>query len=303
MAPAKSNVADAIRWVLGEQSSKLLRAKKSEDVIFSGTSDRAQVGMAEVILTLDNADKWLPVEFAEVEIGRRVYRSGESEYLLNGSKVRLKDVVDLLMRGHVGQNSYTIMGQGLVDEVLSMGPDDRRGFLDEAADVKRFRVKIREAQDRLKATRDNMTQVQYVIDEIEPRLEQLQRQADRATEHQQLSARLSELLRRYYTARWAEAQNEVVRRRATLDQRIAEHQEAEQRVAQVREQLNVLNEEIRRRREAIARRDNRTSELDQQISSADQAINLDNERRQMVTSRRRGGRVGAPGAPRRARGH
>ncbi|MGH2625072.1 MAG: AAA family ATPase, partial [Anaerolineales bacterium] len=111
----KSNVADALRWVLGEQSSRLLRAKKQEDIIFAGTKERAAVGMAEVILTLDNEDRWLPVDFAEVEVGRRVYRNGDSEYLLNGSRVRLRDVIDLLMKGDVGQNSYSIMGQGLVD--------------------------------------------------------------------------------------------------------------------------------------------------------------------------------------------
>src|SRR3990172_1322002 len=94
----KSNVADAIRWVLGEQSIRLLRARKQEDVIFSGTKDRAAVGMAEAILTLDNEDKWLPLDFAEVEIGRRVYRNGDSEYLLNGSRVRLRDVIDLLLK-------------------------------------------------------------------------------------------------------------------------------------------------------------------------------------------------------------
>src|SRR3990172_9550760 len=121
----KSNVSDAIRWVLGEQSSRLLRARKQEDVIFAGTKDRAAVGMAEVVLTLDNEERWLPVDFAEVEIARRVYRNGDSEYLLNGSRVRLRDVIDLLMKGDVGQNSYSIMGQGLVDEVLTMTPDER----------------------------------------------------------------------------------------------------------------------------------------------------------------------------------
>jgi chromosome segregation protein len=282
----KSNVSDAIRWVLGEQSIRMLRAKKAEDVIFSGTSERAQVGMAEVLLTLDNEDRWLPLDFAEVEIGRRVYRNGDSEYLLNGSRVRLKDIVDLLMRGDVGQNSYTIMGQGLVDEVLSMSPEERRSFVDEAADVKRFRTKIKEAQDRLKATRDNMARVDLIVKEIEPRLSQLERQAGRATEHAELSARLTSLLRRYYTARWADAQNEVVRARAVLDQRIAEHAEAEERVAQLREQVQRLGEEIRRRREAIARRDSRSIEMEQQVAQTEQAISLERERHGMVAARR-----------------
>lgn len=282
----KSNVADAIRWVLGEQSARLLRARKQEDVIFSGARDRAAVGMAEVLLTLDNEDRWLPVEFAEVEIGRRLYRSGETEYLLNGTKVRLKDVAELLMKGDVGQNSYTIMGQGLVDEVLSMSPDERRSFLDEAADVKRFRLKIKEAQDRLAATRTNLERVELVIGEIEPRLAQLSRQAERAVEHARLSAELSELLRQYYGQRWSEAQNALVRARAALDQSSAEDATAATRVEQLRDQLKAIAEEIRRRRETLTRREARNAELDGQVASLEQQIALDRERHAMAVHRR-----------------
>jgi chromosome segregation protein len=282
----KSNVADAIRWVLGEQSNRLLRARRQEDVIFAGTSGRPAVGMAEAILTLDNEDRWLPVDFAEVEVGRRVYRNGESEYLLNGSRIRLRDVIDLLARADVGQNSYAIMGQGLVDEVLSMSPDDRRVFLDEAADVKRFRAKVREAQDRLAATRENMDRVALLVAEIEPRLAQLSRQAQRAAEHARLSAELSELLAAWYGHRWSEAQNALVRARAALDQRTAEDAAAAQRVDQLREQLRALGEEIRKRRDAIARRDSRHQELDQRLVAVEQAIALDRERHGMISARR-----------------
>ena len=281
----KSNVADAIRWVLGEQSARLLRTKKQEDVIFAGTGNRAAVGMAEVALTLDNAERWLPLDFAEVEIARRLYRNGESEYLLNGSRVRLRDILDLLMKGDVGQNSYSIMGQGLVDEVLSMTPDERRSFLDEAADVKRFRLKIKEAQDRLAATSDNIERVALVIQEIEPRLSQLSRQAERAAEYRRLTAELASLLRLYYGHLWAEAQNAVVRVRAALDQGIAENEAAARRVQQLREQLRTLSDEIRKRRDAIARRDTRSSELEQRIAATEQAIALDRERRSMVAVR------------------
>lgn len=282
----KSNVADAIRWVLGEQSSRLLRAKKQEDVIFAGTKERAAVGMAEVALTLDNEGRWLPVDFAEVEIARRVYRNGDSEYLLNGSRVRLRDVIDLLMKADVGQNSYSIMGQGLVDEVLSMSPEERRSFLDEAADVKRFRLKIREAQDRLAATRDNIERVSLIIEEIEPRLAQLSRQAERAAEHRRLSAELMDLLKAYYGHQWSEAQNTLVRVRASLDQGTAENAAAAQRVNHLREQLRTLSEEIRKRREAIGRRDTRNTEIEQRLAATEQAIALDRERHNMVSSRR-----------------
>lgn len=282
----KSNVADAIRWVLGEQSARLLRTKRQEDVIFAGTGNRAAVGMAEVSLTLDNAERWLPLDFAEVEISRRLYRNGESEYLLNGSRVRLRDIIDLLMKGDVGQNSYSIMGQGLVDEVLSMSPDERRTFLDEAADVKRFRLRIKEAQDRLAATSDNIERVALVIQEIEPRLSQLSRQAERAAQHRKLTAELADLLRLYYGHLWAEAQNTVVRVRASLDQAVAENEAADRRVQQLREQLRTLSEEIRKRREAIARRDTRNAEIDARIAAAEQAIALDRERRSMTAARR-----------------
>lgn len=282
----KSNVSDAIRWVLGEQSTRLLRAKKQEDVIFAGTKERAAVGMAEVVLTLDNEERWLPVDFAEVEIARRVYRNGDSEYLLNGSRVRLRDVIDLLMKGDVGQNSYSIMGQGLVDEVLSMSPDERRSFLDEAAEVKRFRMKIREAQDRLAATRDNIDRVSLIIQEIEPRLAQLSRQAERAAEHKRLSAELTELLKAYYGHLWSEAQNTLVRARAALDQGAAENASAAQRVTQLREQLRTLSEEIRKRRDAIARRDTRSTEIEQRLAATEQAVALDRERHGMVSARR-----------------
>ncbi len=282
----KSNVTDAIRWVLGEQSVRLLRAKRQDDVIFSGARDRKAVGMAEVLLTLDNEDRWLPLDFAEVEIGRRVYRSGESEYLLNGSRVRLRDISDLLMKGDVGQNSYTIMGQGLVDEVLSMSADERRVFVDEAADVKRFRTRIKEAQDRLGATRENLAHVEVVVGEIEPRLTQLSRQAERAIEHAKLSSELAELLHTYYGQRWHDAQNNLVRARAALDQSSAEDVTAVQRVEQVREQLRTLSDEIRKRRETIARKEARTSELDQRLKATEQAMALDRERLSMVQGRK-----------------
>ena len=282
----KSNVSDALRWVLGEQSTRLLRAKKQEDVIFAGTGARAAVGMAEVALTLDNEERWLPLDFAEVEIARRVYRNGDSEYLLNGSRVRLRDIIDLLMKGDVGQNSYSIMGQGLVDEVLSMTADERRGFLDEAADVKRFRTKIKEAQDRLAATRENLDKVTLVISEIEPRLSQLSRQAERAAEHSRLSAELSELLKAYYGQRWNDAHNALVRARAALDQRSAEDAHAAERVTQIREQLRALGDEIRKRRDTISRRDTRAGEVEQRLATTEQAIALDRERHNMAAGRR-----------------
>ncbi len=156
----KSNVAESIRWVLGEQRARNVRARRLEDVIFSGSSQKAAVGMAEVSITLDNSEGWLPVDYSEVVVSRRAYRNGESEYLINKNKVRLRDVLDLFMRAQVGQNSYAFMGQGLVDEVLVMRPEERRRLLEEAADVRLLRTRLDEARDRLSATRENLERVQ-----------------------------------------------------------------------------------------------------------------------------------------------
>ena len=138
----KTNVADSLRWVLGEHASRMLRARKTEDVIFAGSDKRAPMGVAEVNITLDNSGHWLPIEFDEVVVTRRAYRSGENEYLINNSKVRLRDVVDLFMRAQVGQNSYAFMGQGMVEQVLSLRPEDRRGLIEEAAEVRLYRTQL-----------------------------------------------------------------------------------------------------------------------------------------------------------------
>ena len=281
----KSNVADAVRWVLGEQGLRLLRARRQEDVIFSGGGDRPPMGMAEVVLTLDNADGWLPLDFAEVEIGRRAYRDGDTEYLLNGSRIRLRDLTDLLQKANVGQNSYAVMGQGMVDEVLSLSPRDRRSLIDEAADVKRFRQKIADARTRLAGTRENMARVELIVAELEPRLRRLRRQADRAGEHRDLSARLARLLRDLYASRWDAARTAIARARAELDQRIAGDEAADARAASLREQIDALAEEIARRREAVARREGDRDGVETRIRALDHALDLDRERHAMTAAR------------------
>ncbi|HCU99888.1 MAG TPA: hypothetical protein DGL25_01700, partial [Dehalococcoidia bacterium] len=280
----KSNVADAVRWVLGEQSLRLLRARKQGDVIFAGGGERAPLGMAEVTLTLDNSDGWLPLDYSEIQIGRRAYRDGDTEYLLNGSRIRLRDLNDLLQKANVGQNSYAIMGQGMVDEVLSLSPQDRRSLIDEAADVKPFRQKIADAHNRLASTRENMAKVQIIIDELAPRLRSLRRQASRASEHQDLSSRLATLLRQLYSARWSETRTAIVRAQAELDQRGAEDETAESRVTSLEEQLQALGEEISKRREAVSQRDGVRDDLESSIRTLENALVFDRERHSMTTT-------------------
>ncbi|MFQ6019491.1 MAG: AAA family ATPase, partial [Dehalococcoidia bacterium] len=201
----KSNIADALRWVLGEQSGRLLRARKLEEVVFAGSSQRSPSEKAEVTITLDNADGWLPLDFAEVSIGRRAYRSGESDYLINRKRMRLRDLHDILLQARAGQNSYAIIGQGLVETILNLRPEDRRQLIEEAADTQRYRLKIEEAQGRLAATGENVERVKLLIKEISPRLSALERQARRAAEHSQLSRELGQALQAWYAHHWPQA--------------------------------------------------------------------------------------------------
>jgi chromosome segregation protein len=132
----KSNMADAVRWVLGEQSNRSLRTRRADDVIFAGSEHRKPLGLAEVTLTLDNADRWLPIDYAEVTVGRRAFRNGEGEYLVNGTRSRLRDVVELLAHGRLAANELIVVGQGTVDAALSLRPEDRRQLFEDAAGVK-----------------------------------------------------------------------------------------------------------------------------------------------------------------------
>jgi chromosome segregation protein len=190
----KSNMADAVRWVLGEQSNRSLRTRRADDVIFAGSQHRKPQGMAEAILTLDNADGWLPIEFSEVTIGRRAYRSGESEYLINGARARLRDVVELLGEGRLGASELVVVGQGTVDAALSLRPDERRQLFEEAAGVKNLQVRKNEALARLVKARDNRVRLDDLIGELRPQVRRLSLQAQHQQEHDELGRRARRLV-------------------------------------------------------------------------------------------------------------
>ncbi|HEX7196696.1 MAG TPA: chromosome segregation protein SMC [Candidatus Limnocylindria bacterium] len=190
----KSNMADAVRWVLGEQSNRSLRTRRADDVIFGGSDQRKPQGMAEASLTLDNADGWLPIEFAEVSIGRRAYRSGESEYLINGARARLRDVVELLGEGRLGANELVVVGQGTVDAALSLRPEERRQLFEEAAGVKGLQVKRNEASGRLTRSLDNLTRVSDLLGELKPQVRRLAMQAEHQQQHDTLGTRARALV-------------------------------------------------------------------------------------------------------------
>lgn len=176
----KSNIGDAVRWVLGEQSAKMLRGNSMADVIFNGTEKRKPLNYCEVTLVFDNTDHQLQAPFDEVSITRRVYRSGDSEYLMNGSNCRLKDIVDLFRDTGVGKEGYSIIGQGRIDEILSQKSEDRRGVFEEAAGIVKYRTRKEESEKRLSNMRDNLSRVEDIIAELESQLEPLEKASETA---------------------------------------------------------------------------------------------------------------------------
>jgi chromosome segregation protein len=202
----KSNVADGLRWVLGEQVFSALRAKKTEDLIFAGGDGRPRAGMAEVYLTLDNSDGFFPIDFNEVVIGRRAYRDGENEYLLNGSKVRLRDVSELLAKTGLARRTYTVIGQGMVDQALAINSDERRALFEEAAGISLYRHKREDALKKLDETHRNLERVRDILAEIGPRVRSMERQAQRARDYARLSGELQEMQRVWFGYHWGKGQ-------------------------------------------------------------------------------------------------
>src|SRR5690606_30392200 len=182
----KSNIIDAIRWVLGEQSAKSLRGSKMEDIIFQGSDTRKALNVAEVTLVLDNKDHTLPLEYEEVSITRRVYRSGESEFYINKQSCRLKDIIDLFMDTGLGRDSFSIISQGKVEEILSSKPEERRSIFEEAAGVLKYKNRKKKAEFKLAETQENLNRVEDIIYEIEQQLTPLEQQAETAKKYLKL---------------------------------------------------------------------------------------------------------------------
>lgn len=207
----KSNVSDAVRWVMGEQSMKNLRGKKSEDVIFSGSEKKGKMSMAKVSLIFDNADKKIPVEYNEVIVTRKLYRSGESEYLINDSRVRLLDVIDILAQAGIGKESYCVVGQGMTDAILNATPLERRVMIEDAAGVKHFQIKKNRSIKKLDRTRDNLKRVNELIEEVKPHLNSLRRQAKKAEKSKGVYEELKNTQREYFSLLWQSFDEEQVK--------------------------------------------------------------------------------------------
>ncbi len=218
----KSNIADSIRWVLGEQAYSVLRGKKTEDMIYSGSAQRSKMSMASATIRFNNEDGWLPIDYDVVSITRRAYRSGENEYLINEKKVRLRDIQELLSNSGLAERTYTIIGQGLVDSALSLKPQDRRLFFEEAAGIRLYRARREEAIRKLDKTVENMDRVKDILFEIRPRIVRLEKQVERAKEYNRINADLQLLLKDWYGYRWNLLQQNY---RESLDAKIKKEAE------------------------------------------------------------------------------
>ena len=278
----KSNIADAIRWVLGEQSYHSLRGKRTEDMIFSGSALRARLGMALASLTLDNGNGWLPIDFAEVTVARRAYRSGENEYLLNGSRVRLRDITELLSKSGLARRTYTVVGQGLVDDVLSLRPEDRRALFEEAAGVSLYQAKRGDALSRLDETRSNLLRINDIINEIAPRLRRLEREAERAEHHTLLNQQLEGLLRTWYGFRWRQEQLDLRRARDALARREASLMRRRKALDVLDEQMTSLRVRQSQLREQLGGWHRESSELHRQMEAVQRDLAVWQERARLL---------------------
>jgi chromosome segregation protein len=266
----KSNIADSIRWVLGEQSYGLLRGKKTEDMIFAGSEQRPRAGMASALITFDNSDGGLPIEFSEVSIGRTAYRDGSNEYLLNDQKIRLKDIDELLARCGLSERTYTIIGQGLVDSALSLKPEERRRLFEEAAGIGLYRSRREESLRRLETTKRNLERVLDILAELQPRVDSLRRQAKRASEFETVRGELKDVLRQWHGYHWRIAQEELRLAHTVADaaaEALGAQREAQEkgnaRFLEIRATLNALRaqlnswhrqaSDLHRAREALSR--------------------------------------------------
>ena len=285
----KSNISDAVRWVLGEQSARQLRGSKMEDVIFNGTEKRRRMAYCEVTLTFDNEDRSLPSDYTEVAVTRRVFRTGESEYLLNGAACRLKDVVDLFRDTGIGRDGYSIVGQGRVGEILSQKSEDRRQVFEEAAGIVKYKARKSEAEKRLDNTEQNLSRIADIISELESRLEPLRLQSEDARKYlamreEQKGLDLNVFLIRSerYQEKIAELRLTAENMRETLAQNEREQQALNERRESVQNQLSEREEKAAELRESL-------QALIQEVEAQEGQANVLRER--LAASRREQARV------------
>ncbi|MFP4067587.1 MAG: chromosome segregation SMC family protein [Spirochaetaceae bacterium] len=233
----KSNVVDAVKWVLGEQGTRSLRADRMEDVIFNGTDARKPLNVAEVTLFLENADGVLPIDFQEVAVKRRLYRSGESEYFINGSPVKLKDVRELFYDTGIGKSAYSIMEQGKIDQILSNKPEERRHVFEEAAGITKYKVRGKEAQRKLERTEENMHQVENILGEVKRNYETLRKQSEKTLRYRELKSRRFEVERDLQLLRLKSFLEEKHKKERRLNEKTTERDELKKEIDGINESL------------------------------------------------------------------
>ncbi len=256
----KSNISDAVRWVLGEQSAKSLRGAKMEDVIFNGTENRRRLSYSEVTLVFDNEDHALAIDFAEVSVTRRVYRNGDGEYKINGAACRLRDIVDLFRDTGIGRDGYSLIGQGRIDEILSAKSEDRRQVFEEAAGIVKYKARKLDAQKRIQRTQENLNRVEDILAELEDRVEPLRQQSEQAREYLALRDELKGLDLNVFlvrTERYEARIRELKESVQTLGESILEANQALEGQGTARDeaqaQLDRLEYEASQKREAVQR--------------------------------------------------
>jgi len=289
----KSNILDALRWALGEQRPKELRGTHMQDVIFNGSEDRPPTGMAEVSLTFDNADSQLPVDFAEVQVTRRVYRSGESEYLINKAPCRLRDIQEMFMDTGVGTDAYSLISQGKISLVLSSKPDDRRFLFEEAAGIIKYKSRKRIAMRKLDGAHQNLLRLSDIIAEVQRQMRSLKRQVNAAIRYREFTERLRELEIRFVWRKY----EEITGRVAELRERFGVSQEAYgEAVAEIgqlearNEELGLnrieLDRELAERREGVRQIDAEMEKIERQIALLRQQGDFSKEQEQQALRER-----------------
>ena len=280
----KSNIADSLRWVLGEQSYALLRGKKTEDMIFNGSEHRPRSSMASAHIVFDNTTNWLPVDFTEVGMTRRAYRDGHNEYLLNDQHVRLRDLNELLAASGLSERTYTILGQGLVDASLALKADERRRLFEEAAGVGLYRVRREDAVKRLENTTRNLERVLDIMSELEPRLRSLERQAKRALEFTRAQADLKVILREWYGYHWHHAQKELTDARDVVKIQDARVREAREIHARAQVEYNTFRERLSGLRAQLNAWHRQSAELHNQREETSRGLAVLEERQRSLLS-------------------
>lgn len=278
----KSNVVDAIRWVLGEQSVKTLRGAKMEDVIFSGSIDRKPVGMARVTMILDNSQRVFAMDCDEIEVSRTLHRSGESQYMLNKSVCRLKDIQELFMDTGLGKDGFSVIGQGKIEEILTLHAEERRGLIEEAAGISKYKYRKREAERKLEATNDDMTRLDDILYELEKRLEPLSKQAEKVRVYRSLKAESDRLQLSHLTKLYIEDKTSLDAQNQSLQQN---KQEAV--VAQV--SLNQLEADITKDKLALEEKRHNMESVQEAYTNAlqeaqehERVLGILSERRQHI---------------------